>query len=296
MDDGDDLTALFERARPRLRAVAYRMLGSLAEADDALQDAWLRADRAGLDGVENPAGWLTTVVVRTCLNRLRARANRREDELDDVVHVPDPLLGPAAGPDPEQEAVLADSVGLALMVVLDTLPPAERLAFVLHDMFAVPFDEIAPMLQRSPTATRQLASRGRRRVAASVTEPDPDVRAQREVVEAFFAASRDGDLDALVAVLHPDVVLRSDGGRSRPQMSMTLHGPAAVSRQAFTAARLSPFVHPVLVNGVAGVVVAPHGRAQFVMAFTVRTGRILAIDVLADTDRLAELDLPPLGV
>ncbi|WP_163543923.1 sigma-70 family RNA polymerase sigma factor [Occultella kanbiaonis] len=295
MDGGDDLTGLFERERPRLRAVAYRMLGSLAEADDALQDAWLRAERAGLAGVENPAGWLTTVVVRTCLNRLRARTNRREDGLDDAVLVPDPLLGPAAGADPEQEAVLADSVGLALMVVLETLPPAERLAFVLHDMFAVPFDEIAPMLERSPAATRQLASRGRRRVADSATEPDPDVRAQRAVVDAFFAASRDGDLDALVAVLHPDVVLRSDGGRSRPQMSMTLHGPAAVSRQAFTASRLSPFVRPILVNGAAGVVVAPHGTPQFVMAFTVRDGLVVAIDVLADPRRLADLELPPFG-
>jgi RNA polymerase sigma-70 factor (ECF subfamily) len=207
------------------------------------------------------------------------------------VHVPDPIIGTEAGGDPEQEALLADSVGLALMVVLESLSPAERLAFVLHDMFGVPFDEIAPMVERSPAAARQLASRARRRVRGQAPAPDPDLARQRDVVEAFFAASRDGDFDALVAVLHPDVVLRSDGGLARPRLTMVLRGAHAVAGQALTARRLSPFVRPALVNGAAGVVVAAQGRPLFVMAFTVREGKIVAIDVLSDPERLHGLDL-----
>jgi RNA polymerase sigma-70 factor (ECF subfamily) len=214
---------------------------------------------------------------------------RREQPLD--VHVPDPIIGTEAGGDPEQEALLADSVGLALMVVLESLSPAERLAFVLHDMFGVPFDEIAPMVERSPAAARQLASRARRRVRGQAPAPDPDLARQRDVVEAFFAASRDGDFDALVAVLHPDVVLRSDGGLARPRLTMVLRGAHAVAGQALTARRLSPFVRPALVNGAAGVVVAAQGRPLFVMAFTVREGKIVAIDVLSDPERLHGLDL-----
>ncbi|WP_432995382.1 sigma factor [Dactylosporangium sp. CA-233914] len=266
------------------------MLGSAAEADDAMQDAWLRVSRAGGEPVENPAAWLTTVVARVCLNQLRARNLRREDPLE--VHVPDPIVSPAQGVEPEHEALLADSVGLALLVVLETLSPAERLAFVLHDMFAVPFEDIGPMLDRTPAAARQLASRARRRVQGRPTAPDPDVSRQRAVVEAFFAASRDGDFAALVEVLDPDVILRSDGGPSRPRLTFTLHGPQQVATQALASSRLSPFVYPALVNGAAGVVVASSPRRPlFVMAFTVTGGRIVAIDVLADPDRMAAVDL-----
>jgi RNA polymerase sigma factor (sigma-70 family) len=293
VSETDQIERSFEEHRPRLRGVAYRMLGSLAEADDAVQDAWLKVSRADTADVQNPAGWLTTVVARVCLNMLRSRESRREDPLE--VHVPDPIISHQDGVDPEHEALLADSVGLALLVVLETLAPAERLAFVLHDMFAVPFDEIGPMIERTPTAARQLASRARRRVQAQATTPDPDVARQRAVVDAFFAASRDGDFDALVSVLHPGVVLRSDGGALRPQMNMTLHGTAAVASQAFTSSRLSPFVRPALINGAAGVVVAPQGTVQFVMAFTVADGKVVAIDVLSDPERLAVLDLSALG-
>jgi RNA polymerase sigma factor (sigma-70 family) len=289
VDEREWLAERFEEHRTRLRAVAYRMLGSTGEADDAVQDAWLRVSRADAGGVENMAGWLTTIVARICLNALRARDARREDPVD--VHVPDPVLTRAEGPDPEQEAVLADSVGLALLVVLETLTPAERLAFVLHDMFAVPFDEIGPMIERSPAAARQLASRARRRVRGRAPVPDPDLARQREVVDAFFAASRAGDFDGLLAVLDPDVVLRSDGGTGRPRMTFVLHGARAVTGQALASGRLSPFVRPALVNGAAGVVVAAGDRPMFVMAFTVTGGRIAAIDVLADPDRLARLDL-----
>jgi RNA polymerase sigma factor (sigma-70 family) len=277
----------FESHRPHLRAVAYRMLGSLAEADDAVQEAWLRASRADTSNVDNLGAWLTTVVSRICLNMLRSR---RDLPLD--VRVPDPIISPESGVDPEHEAVLSNAVGLALLVILETLSPAERVAFVLHDMFAVPFEEIAPVIDRSPAATRQLASRARRRVQGQVPPPDPDLRRQRAVVDAFFAASRDGDLDALVAVLDPDVVLRSDGGTARPRLNLVLHGAQAVSRQAFTSRALSPFVHRALVNGVAGVVVAPQGKPTFVMAFTVVNDRIVAIDVLADPDRIDQLAIP----
>jgi RNA polymerase sigma-70 factor (ECF subfamily) len=266
------------------------MLGSLTEADDAVQEAWLRLSRTDPDSVKNLGGWLTTVVARVCLNMLRSRTTRRENSLDDV-HVPDPIVSPADGVDPEHEALLADSVGLALLVVLETLAPAERLAFVLHDMFAVPFEEIAPIVSRTPTAARQLASRARRRVQGTAPTPDTDLAQQRKVVDAFFAAARDGDFEALVAVLDPDIVLRSDGGLLRPGHTTVLHGAEEVAGQALTFSRLSPFVRPALVNGAAGVVVAPAGKPLSVMGFTVRNGKIVAIDALADPERLAQLDL-----
>ena len=291
--DQDDLPALFEANRPHLHAVAYRMLGSPSEADDAVQEGWLRLSRSDTSEVENLAGWLTTVVARVCLDMLRSRKARREESLS--THVPDPVFSREPGIDPEHEAVLADSVGLALLVVLEMLSPAERLAFVLHDMFGVSFEEIAPMVDRSPDAARQLASRGRRRVQGVPAVPDTDLGGQRQVVDAFFAAARDGDFDALVAVLDPDVVLRSDGGTLRPEASVIRRGAEAVARQALMFARLSPFVRPALVNGAAGVVVAPAGRAVSVMGFTVAGGKIIAIDALADPERLAELDLSVLG-
>jgi RNA polymerase sigma factor (sigma-70 family) len=290
MDDTDFLARRFEEHRSHLRAVAYRMLGSVSEADDAVQEAWLRLSRADASRLENLGGWLTTVVARVSLNQLRARRTRREQPLDSV-HVPDPIVSRADGVDPEHEALLADSVGLALLVVLETLSPAERLAFVLHDMFAVPFDEIAPMVDRSPAAARQLASRARRRVQGAAPAPEPDLAQQREVVDAFFAAARGGDFDALVAVLDPDVMLRSDGGSRRPAATIELRGAETVARRALTFARLSPYVRPALINGAAGVVVAPRGRVFSVMGFTVAGGRIVAIDSLSDPDRLANLDV-----
>jgi RNA polymerase sigma-70 factor (ECF subfamily) len=289
MDEREWLTERFDEHRTRLRAVAYRMLGSLSEADDAVQEAWLRLSRADTSRVENLAGWLTTVVARVCLNMLRSRESRREVALD--VHVPDPIISPESGVDPEQEALLADSVGLALLVVLEALTPAERLAFVLHDMFAVPFDEIAPMIERSPAATRQLASRARRRVQGQAPAPDPDLARQREVVDAFLAATRNGDFDALVAVLDPDVVLRADGGTVRARHTVVVHGARAVAEQAVLAQRLAPFARPALINGTAGVVAAAAGRVLSVMGFTVAHGKIIAIDVLYDPERLADLDL-----
>jgi RNA polymerase sigma factor (sigma-70 family) len=289
MNGHDWLAERFEAHRAHLRAVAYRMLGSLSEADDAVQEAWLRLSRSEVSGIENLGGWLTTVVARVCLNQLRSRNSRREQPLG--VHMPDPVVSRADGVNPEHEALLADSVGLALLVVLDTLTPAERLAFVLHDMFAVPFDQIAPIVGSSPAAARQLASRARRRVQQAAPTPDADLTRQRAVVDAFFAASRNGDFAALVAVLDPDVVLRSDGGPSRPGASAVIHGGSTVAEQALTFARLSPFVRPALVNGAAGVVVAPHGRPFSVMGFTVRNGKIITIDVLADPTRLRQLDL-----
>jgi RNA polymerase sigma-70 factor (ECF subfamily) len=274
---GDWLTEAFAQQRGRLRAVAYRMLGSPFEADDAVQDAWLRISRADATGVENLNAWLTTVVARVCLNRLRAR--RPEDALD--AHLPDLVV---AGP--EDEVDLADSVGLALLVVLETLAPAERLAFVLHDMFAVPFDEIAPMLDRSPEAARQLASRARRRVQGAAL-PDPDRARQRAVVDAFFAAARGGDFEALLDLLHPDVVLRADGGATRPRLTFAVRGAHAVVEQARLGANASLSLRPVLVNGAAGVLVVAHAKPFSIMAFTVTDGRITAIDVLGDPDRLA---------
>jgi RNA polymerase sigma-70 factor (ECF subfamily) len=292
MDEHEFLAEAFEEHRTHLRAVAYRMLGSVSEADDAVQEAWLRLSRSDAREIENLGGWLTTVVARICLNVLRSRVARREVPFGP--HVPEPIVSREDGVDPEHEALLADSVGLALLVVLETLAPAERLAFVLHDMFAVPFDEIAPMVGRSPMAARQLASRARRRVRGAAPAPDADLSRQREVVDAFFAAARDGDFDALVAVLDPDVVLRSDGGVARPDATHMVHGSRAVAERALTFARLSPFVRPALVNGVAGVVVAPRGQPFSVMAFTVRRGKVTAIDALADPARLRELDLAAL--
>ena len=292
MNDHELLAERFEQQRPHLKAVAYRMLGSLSEADDAVQKTWLQLSRTDAGGVENLGGWLTTVVGRVSLDMLRSRTSRREDPLD--VHVPDPVVTSDDAADPEQEALLADSVGLALLVVLETLTPAERLAFVLHDMFAVPFEEIAAMVGRSPEATRQLASRARRRVQGARL-PDTDLAGQRRVVDAFFAAARDGDFEALVAVLDPDVVLRSDGGVSRPGATVFVQGAEAVASRAMTFAGLSRYVRAAIVNGVAGVVVAPQGRPFAVMAFTVRGGKIVEIDALADPERLGALDLAPLG-
>jgi RNA polymerase sigma factor (sigma-70 family) len=293
MKEHDWLAERFEEQRARLRAVAYRMLGSLSEADDAVQETWLRLSRSDASGIENLGGWLTTVVARVSLNMLRSRKTRREEPLDESpgAHVPDPIVSSEDGIDPEHEALLADSVGLALLVVLESLDPAERLAFVLHDMFAVPFDEIAPIVGRSTDAARQLASRARRRVQGAAPVPDTDLTRQREVVDAFFAAARDGDFDALVAVLDPDVVLHSDGGVVRPAASVVVRGAEAVAERAFTFARLSPFVRPALVNGAAGVVVAPHGRPFSVMAFTVTDGKIVEIDALSDPERLRQMDL-----
>ncbi len=318
MDRQAWLLERFEEHRPRLRAVAYRMLGSLAETDDAVQDAWLRVSRADAEAVRDPAAWLTTVVGRVCLNMLRTRERRREEPLDayaagagglagDVpgavyagggagvhttaVRMPDPLIAHPGAADPEQQALLADAVGLALLVVMDAMDPAERLAFVLHDMFAVPFEEIAPLVEKTPAATRQLASRARRRVRDGAPEPDADPARQRAAVDAFFAAAHEGDLDALVAVLAPDIVLRSDGGAKRPQLSVVLRGAHEVAGQAVRWGRLSQHVHPVLVNGVAGAVVAPHGRVVTVMAFTVVHGTVVAIDSLSDQERLDGLGL-----
>jgi RNA polymerase sigma factor (sigma-70 family) len=294
MDHREWLAEQFEEHRPRLRAVAYRMLGSLSEADDAVQDAWLRLSRVDAGEIESLGAWLTTVTARVCLNMLRARTARREESIE--VHVPDPIVSHADGVDPEQTALLADAVGLALLVVLETLPPAERLAFVLHDTFAVPFEQIAAILGRSPAATRQLASRARRRVQGSAPTPEPDLARQREVVDAFFAASREGDFEALVAVLDPEVVLHSDGGALRPDATQILRGAATVAGQALTFVHLAPFVRPALVNGVAGVVVAPQGTPVSVLAFTVRDGRIVAIDALVDPERLQRLDLSALDL
>ena len=286
MDEREWLAELFEEQRPRLRAVAYRMLGSLSEADDAVQEAWLRLSRSDADRIDNLSGWLTTVVGRISLDVLRSRAARREEPLG--VHIPDPIIDPADGTDPEHEALLADSVGLALLIVLETLQPAERLAFVLHDMFGVPFDEIAPVLERSPEATRQLASRGRRRVQGERTVPDPDLDRQREVVDAFLAAARDGDFEGLVAVLDPDVVLHADFGGGRTQ---ELHGAEAVASQAQTFSQLDLVVHPALINGAVGAVTTLHGRPFSVGAMTVRDGKIVELDFLTDPERLAQLDL-----
>ncbi len=279
------LTERFQQHRSHLRAVAYRMLGSVTEADDALQEAWLRIRDHDPDSVENMQAWLTTIVGRVCLNMLRSRRARRED-----VHVPDPVVEIGGPGDPEQEALIAESVGLALQVVLDALSPAERLAFVLHDVFGVPFAEIAAVLDRSEGAAQQLASRARRRVRGA-PEPDRDLSRQREIVDAFFAASRDGDFDALVAVLDPDVELRIDGGKLRADASLVLRGAAEVAEHSATYSKLYPFVRPALVNGAAGAVVAPRGRVFSVMAFTVTNGRITQIDALLDPDRLARLDL-----
>jgi RNA polymerase sigma-70 factor (ECF subfamily) len=281
MDQTQWLAERFEQHRPRLRAVAYRMLGSLAEADDAVQDAWLRLSHSKAEQIDNLGGWLTTVVARECLHLLRARRVRREDPL--AAHLPDPVIAPEGDLEPEQEALLADSVGLALLVVLDSLTPAERLAFVLHDMFELPFEEIAPLVGRTPTAARQLASRARRRVrGAEIPAPDPDLTRQRQVVDAFFAAARAGDFDALVQVLDPDVRLRADWGAGRPPA--VFRGVRAVAKLARVPRDAQ--LHPALVNGTPGAVVTRNGRPFSVLAFTVAGGKIVEIDGIRDPDRV----------
>ena len=292
MNQQEWLAQQFEEQRPHLRAVAYRMLGSLSEADDAVQDAWLRLSRTDTNDVENLRAWLTTVVARVALNMLRSRRTRREQPLD--VHVPDPIIDRADGTDPEHEALLADSVGLALLIVLEALNPSERLAFVLHDMFAVPFDEIAPIVERSPEATRQLASRARRRVRSADPIPDADLTAQWEVVEAFLAAARKGDFDALVAVLDPDVVLRADGGPTTG-LSRYVRGAEAVAAQALMWSRVDLTTRRALINGAAGMVTFVDGRPFSICAVTVKNGRLVEMDFLADPDRIAELDLTVLS-
>ena len=289
MTDQDWLAERFEANRSHLRGIAYRMLGSLTEADDAVQDAWIRLSRTDTSDVDDLRAWLTTVVGRVCLNMLRSRKTRREASLD--THVPDPLLSPEAGVDPEQEALLGDSVGLALLVVLDALAPAERVAFVLHDVFAVPFDEIAPIVGRTPTAARQLASRARRRVQGAPV-PDVDLDGQWAVVDAFLAAARAGDFERLLEVLDPEVVLRSDGGAARPDLMSFVRGAQTVATQAMAFRQFAETATRILVNGIpGGVAWAPDGRPFSVVALTVTGGRIVAIDILADPDRLAQLDL-----
>ncbi|HUE08898.1 MAG TPA: sigma-70 family RNA polymerase sigma factor [Acidimicrobiales bacterium] len=287
MEHTDWLNEQFEQHRSHLRAVAYRMLGSLSDADDAVQDAWLRFSRADTSDVENLRAWLTTVVSRVSLNMLRSRQTRREEGY--APHMPDPIIDSPNGTDPEHQALLADSVGVALLVVLDTLSPPERLAFVLHDIFAVPFDEIAPIVDRTPEAARQLASRARRRVQGEPTVPDTDLDRQRELVDAFMAAARNGDFEALVAVLDPEVVVRADSGVG---IDHELRGAAVVARNASAFHRLGLLTRPAIVNGVAGAVaLRDDGSAFSVGAFTVRGGKIVAIDFLADPVRLAGLDL-----
>jgi RNA polymerase sigma-70 factor (ECF subfamily) len=288
MNENQWLAERFEEHRSRLRAVAYRMLGSLTEADDAVQEAWVRLSRSRADEVENLGGWLTTVVARVCLNMLRRRNVRREESFDG--HLPDPVITADGELQPEEEALLADSVGLALLVVLDTLAPAERLAFVLHDTFAIPFDEIAPLIGRTPEAARQLASRARRRVrGADVPSPDPDLARQRAVVDAFFAAARGGDFEGLVAVLHPEVVLRADFGPRRPRAPKEFRGAEVVARQALSGAIPAARLHPALVNGAAGVVVTIYGRPFAVLGFTLAAGKIVEIDAIADPDRVPRI-------
>jgi RNA polymerase sigma factor (sigma-70 family) len=287
MEEHDWLAQRFETHRAHLRAVAYRMLGSLSEADDAVQETWLRLHRTDADEVEKLGGWLTTVVARVSLNALRARDSRREEPIG--VRMPEPIVDRADGTNPEHEALLADSVGLALLVVLQTLSPAERLAFVLHDMFAVPFDEIAPIIDRSPEATRQLASRARRRVQGEHTAPDVDLDTQRAVVDAFIAAARNGDFEALLEVLDPDVVLRADLGL--PMGPRETRGAVAVVDQAATFSRLGLVMQPALVNGAAGIVSTRNGEPFSLGGVTIRGRKIVAIDILADPVRLRQIDL-----
>jgi RNA polymerase sigma-70 factor (ECF subfamily) len=295
MDEREWLAERFAEHRPHLRAVAYRMLGSLTEADDALQDAWLRLSRSGADSVENMGAWLTTIVARVCLNMLRSRKLRREEPLD--AYVPDPVISYSDGLDPEQQTLLADSVGLALQVVLETLRRPERLAFVLHDMFGVSFDEIAPMADCSVEAARQLASRARRRVRGLAPVPDAELSAQRAVVDAFLAAAREGDLAGLVAVLDPDVVLRADGLPGRPESRVVVRGAANVAGNAVLGARQHPSaqLRRALVNGAAGLVLIENDEPVAVWGITVANGRIVEIDLVANPDRVRRLDVfgPP---
>jgi RNA polymerase sigma factor (sigma-70 family) len=288
MDDGEWLAGRFEEHRPRLRAVAYRMLGSLAEADDAVQDAWERVSGAGADEVENLSAWLTTVVARVCLNALRSRNTRREESMG--IFVPDPIVTADGEALPEDQALMADSVGLALQVVLGILSPAERLAFVLHDIFDLPFEEIGSIMGRTTQATRQLASRARRRVrGAEVPAPERDLARQRAVVDAFFAAGRAGDFAALIAVLHPDVVLRADFSPGRPGRSTVIRGAPAVARKARLGTSPAAQVHRALVNGAAGAVITRRGRPALVMAFTISHDRIIEIDSIGDPERVERL-------
>jgi RNA polymerase sigma factor (sigma-70 family) len=291
MSPQDRLADRFEHHRGRLRGVAYRMLGSLSEADDAVQEAWLRLSRTDETGIDSLAAWLTTVTARVCLDMLRARESRREETLDGApLRLPDPIVSNATtGPDPEQQALLADSVGLALLVVLETLAPAERLAFVLHDMFGVPFDDIAGIVDRSPQAARQLASRARRRVRGAPRTSDADLPTQRRIVDAFLAAAREGDFEGLVAVLDPDVVLRADAG-AMSRLTREVRGAADVARGALSFAALASSGRPALVNGALGLVAAPEGRPFSVLGFTIAGERIVEIDVLADPERLRDLD------
>ncbi|MFI1198550.1 sigma-70 family RNA polymerase sigma factor [Streptomyces sp. NPDC020883] len=292
MSDDVSLAERFEAERPGLRAVAYRMLGSLAEAEDAVQETWLKLARADVSEVKNLGAWLTTVAGRVCLDMLRSRTSRREDPLpeqEESVRLPDPVVTRAGRVDPEQEVLIADAMGIALMVVLETLSPAERLAFVLHDMFDVPFDDIAPVLGRTTVSTRQLASRARRRVQGAVPAADTDNARKHDVVNAFLTASRGGDFEALLAVLDPEVVARSDGGTRVP--SVLRRGAADVASQAITFARFAADARPVLVNGTPGVVAFTEGRPMSVMSFTIRDGRITGLDILTDPDRLSALGL-----
>ena len=295
MQDTDRQAQEFEQHRAHLRAVAYRMLGSLSEADDAVQESWFRLNRSKASQVENMRGWLTTVVARVCLDMLRTRRTRREDLVGD--ELPEPIVTIPSANGPEDEALLADSVGLALLVVLDTLTPAERLAFVLHDMFGLPFEEIAPIVERTPTATRQLASRARRRVRGAAPHPDPDLKRQRTVVDAFLAAARNGDFEALVAVLDPDVVFRADRGRlaaadARPYLT----GAAAVAEQILARApRFAHFARPAIVNGTAGLIVVPRDRPIAVLGFTIAQNRIVELDLVADPDKLKRAAPPSTG-
>jgi RNA polymerase sigma factor (sigma-70 family) len=293
VDERERLARRFAEHRTHLRAVAYRMLGSLAEADDAVQETWLRLARSDASRVQNLGGWLTTVVSRVCLDLLRARAARREERLD--AHVPDPIVSPVDRADPEQQALLADSVGLALLVVLDTLTPTERLAFVLHDIFAVPFAEIGPILDRSPAAAKQLASRARQRLRGAAPVPDSDLTRQRQIVDAFLAAAREGDFDALLALLDPDVVLRADTGGAPAEPSQLLRGARPVAAQVLRFAPLARFARPVQVNGTPGLIAAQNGQPISVASVTIRRGKIVEIDILADPERLSRLDPTVLG-
>ena len=290
MSDRDWLAEQFEEHRAHLRRVAYRMLGTIDDSDDAVQEAWLRLSRADSAAIENLGGWLTTVVGRVCLDMLRARRSRREDYVGSWL--PEPVVTVGDQSDPEQEALLADSVGLALLVVLETLTPAERLAFVLHDMFGLPFEEIAPIVERTPAATRQLASRARRRVRGAQPETDADLAEQREVVDAFLAAARDGDFEGLIAVLDPDVVFRIDFGPDSRQARPDVEGAEAVARQILARGTpFAPLARPAIVNGAAGAVVGLRGRPFAVAGFAVSNGRITEIDIVADPDKLPRLEL-----
>lgn len=290
MDEG--LAQRFEQNRTRLRAVAYRMLGSLSGADDAVQESWLRLNQTDTSDVKNLGGWLTTVVARVCLDMIRSRQSRHEEPFRE--YVPEPIVSPEDATDPEEEAILADSVGLAMLVVLNALAPAERLGFVSHDMFGVPFDEIAPIVGRSTIAARQLASRARRRVRDAAPVPDTDLNRQWEAVDAFLAASRDGEFDALLTVLDPDVLLRVDTGAVPAGASGLVRGAHAVAQRAQSFAWRAQFARRALANGAAGLVVVPHDRPCAIIGFTVRDGRIVQIDILADPARLRQFDLATL--